>query len=398
MLEMGAIEPSVSPYCSPIVLVKKKDGKIRFCVDFRKLNKLVEFDAEPMPEIDYLFAKLGERRIFSKLDLTKGYWQIPMAEEDRPKTAFSTPEGHFQWRMMPFGLCTSGAVFTRMMRRLLQPLRSEEVDNFIDDVLISSLDTQAHLGILRRVFERLREAGLTAKPSKCELGCAEVSYLGHRIGSGTIRPEQDKMDKIRNAPRPTTKKQVRSFLGLVGFYRRFIQGFSDMALPLTNLTKGGGSPVVKWTEECDGAFNALKDQFCSPPVCHLPVAGRKFVLRTDASGTGLGAVLCQEHGDEIHPVMCASKKLNSAELNYSTIEKECLALVWAVQKFEAYLYGTEFVIQTDHSPLQHLERVKSPSGRITRWAMSLQPFKFVVEAIPGCDNVMADYLSRHVDE
>ena len=285
--------------------------------------------------------------------------------------------------------------FTRMMRRLLQPLRLDEVDNFIDDVLVSSVDTSAHLKILERIFLRLRDAGLTAKPSKCELGCDEVSYLGHRIGSGIIKPEQDKMDKIRSVPRPVTKKQVRSFLGLVGFYRRFIQGFSDIALPLTNLTKGGGSPVVKWSSECETAFNALKDHFCTPPVCRLPVAGRKFRLCTDASGTGLGAVLCQEHEGENHPVMCASKKLNAAELNYSTIEKECLAIVWAVQKFEPYLYGREFVIQTDHSPLQHLERVRSPSGRITRWAMCLQPFSFVIEAVPGSDNVIADYLSRH---
>ena len=394
MLRMGAIEKSYSPYCSPVVLVKKKDGKIRFCVDYRKLNRIVVFDAEPMPEIDYLFAKLGERRIFSKLDLSKGYWQIPVRQEDRPKTAFSTPEGHFQWAKMPFGLCTSGAVFTRMMRKLLQPLESDEVDNFIDDVLITTVDTQEHIKILKAVLTRLRECGLTARPSKCELGSREVSYLGHRIGEGTIRPEEDKMERILQATRPSTKKEVRSFLGLVGFYRRYIPNFSNLALPLTDLTKGRNPRIVSWDETCEKAFQALKRCFCSPPVCHLPVKGLRYILKTDASGTGIGAVLCQSHPDGIHPVMCASKKLDKAEKNYSIIEKECLAIVWAVQRFEPYLYGVEFTIQTDHSPLQYLERVKSPSGRITRWAMLLQPFRFHVEAIPGKDNVAANYLSR----
>ncbi|XP_076467207.1 uncharacterized protein LOC143298275 [Babylonia areolata] len=260
MLKLGVIEPSTSSYASPTVLVKKKDGKVRFCVDYRTLNKVVEFDTEPIPDIDYLFAKLGDKVVLSKIDLARGYWQIPVAEEDRPKTVFVTHQGCYQWRVMPFGLCTSGAVFTRMMRRLILPLQTPDIDNFIDDVLVATETKEEHLQTLRKLFLRLRECHVSARPSKCELGCQEVEYLGHR---------------------------------------------------------------------------------------------------TDVSETGVGAILLQVHDGEMHPVACASKKLLPAEKNYPIIEKECLALVWGVNKFARYLYGTEFVVQTDHSPLQHLERVKS---------------------------------------
>eukprot|EP00745_Piridium_sociabile_P016607 TRINITY_DN2466_c0_g1_i7.p1 TRINITY_DN2466_c0_g1~~TRINITY_DN2466_c0_g1_i7.p1 ORF type:complete len:1403 (+),score=222.61 TRINITY_DN2466_c0_g1_i7:99-4307(+) len=394
MLAMGVIEPSVSPYCSPIVLVKKRDGKIRFCVDYRRLNKVVEFDAEPMPEIDYLFAKLGEKIIFSKIDLSKGYWQIPVTEEDRPKTAFSTPDGHFQWRVMPFGLCTSGAVFSRMMRKLLQPLESDEIDNFIDDILIASRDETQHLQALRSVLQRLRECSLTARPSKCELGFREINYLGHRVGAGKIYPDEEKMARIRDTQKPTTKRQLKGFLGLTGYYRRFIPRYAEIAYPLTELTKQRAPVRIVWEEATEEAFRQIQQRFCEPPVCVLPSVGKPYTLRTDASDIGVGVMLLQDHGEGLQPVACASKKLSPAERNYPIIEKECLALVWGVQRFEQYLYGVEFTVQTDHSPLQYLDRVKSTSGRLTRWALQLQSFRFVVDVIPGRENLGADYLSR----
>ncbi|XP_076436546.1 uncharacterized protein LOC143276045 [Babylonia areolata] len=369
MLKLGVIEPLTSSYASPIVLVKKKDGKVRFCVDYWKLNKVVEFDTEPVPDIDYLFAKLRDKVVLSKIDLAKGYWQILVAEEDRLKTAFVTHQGCYQWRVMPFGLCTSGAVFTRMMRRLILPLQTPDIDNFIDDVLVATETKEEHLQTLRKLFLRLRECHVSARPSKCELGCQEVEYLGHRVGDGKIQPTLEKMQKIREAPRPETKKEVRSFLGLVGYYRKFIPRFADIALPLTNLMKGGEPRKVRWTDKCQEAFDALKDKLCSAPVCRLPVANKPFVLQTDASETGVGAILLQVHDGEMHPVACASKKLLLAEKNYPIIEKECLALVWGVNKFARYLYGTEFVVQTDHSPLQHLERVKDFSPEVMDYSL-----------------------------
>ena len=349
------------------------------------------FDAEPMPQIDYLFAKLGEKKVLSRIDLSKGYWQIPVREEDRHKTAFSTLQGHFQWKVMPFGLCTSGAVFSRMMRKLLLPLQSDDTDNFIDDILISTRTQEEHLEVLWSVFSRLRECSLSARPSKCELGCSELEYLGHRVGNGLIKPEGSKMQKILDAPRPETKKQVRSFLGLVGYYRKFVPRFSEIAAPLTELTKEGSSRRMVWTERFEEAFNSLKEKFCTTLVCALPREQGKFVLRTDASDIGLGAILMQEQDGDLHPLECASRKLLPAD---PTIEKECLALVWAVDHFQRYLYGVNFVVQTDHSPLQHLEKLKSTSGRVTRWALLLQPYQFQIQAIPGKDNVAADLLSR----
>ncbi|XP_076449992.1 uncharacterized protein LOC143286334 [Babylonia areolata] len=286
MLKMGVIEPSSSPYSSPIVLVKKKDGKVRFCVDFRHINKITVFDAEPMPDVEALFSRLSAKKVFSKLDLSKGYWQIPMAEADRPKTAFTTPQGHFQWCVMPFGLKTAGAVFSRMMRKLVLPLNSPDVDNFMDDVLISSADETRHLRLLRSVFSRLSDCKLTARPSKCFLGHRELDYLGHHVGAGKIWPDAEK-----NGEDP-----------------RITSSLYETTAPR--------------------------------------VSGPRGVLQ---------------------------------------------------ERFEPYLYGKEFVVQVDHAPLQYLDRAKTVSGRLTRWALQLQPFSFRVQAIPGKENVGADFLSRLPD-
>ncbi|KAL8586472.1 hypothetical protein ACOMHN_050067 [Nucella lapillus] len=333
MLKMGVIESASSPYSAPIVLVKKKDGKVRFCIDYRKLNKVLIFDAEPLPNVEQLFTKLGKARYFSKLDLSNGYWQIPVKTTDRPKTAFTTPQGQFQWVTMPFGLKTAGAIFSRTMRRVLQPLQDPDIHNFMDDVLVASETWEAHLLSLHRLFQRLHEVSMSARPSKCQLGLTEVEFLGHSVGWGQMTTQEDKERKIRDAEPPKTKKELRAFLGLVGYYRRFVPHFSDIALPLTQKTRGKQPQKIVWSDECQEAFDKLKQALVSHPVLILPDHGQQFVLRTDASGQGLGAVLLQEREGILQPVSYASKKLSDAEKRYHTIEQECLAVVWGIRKF-----------------------------------------------------------------
>jgi transposase InsO family protein len=394
MLRMGVIEPASSPYSSPIVLVKKKDGKIRFCVDFRRLNKVVRFDGEPLPDIDAIFARLGSAKFFSKLDLSKGYWQIPMNPMDKPKTAFTTPLGQFQWTVMPFGLKTAGAVFSRVMRRILEPLQNPDIHNFMDDVLVASETWKAHLASLRQVFKRLKEVNMSARPTKCLLGASQTSFLGHQVGDGKLWPETDKVEKIRDAERPGTKKQLRAFLGLAGYYRKFVPGYAQTALPLTDRTKAKQPEKVSWDNAAEKAFKELKTALTCFPVLILPDQKKPFVLRTDASGTGMGAVLMQDHGQGLQPVAYASKKFSGAEKNYHTIEQECFAVVWGIRKFYPFLYGRHFTVESDHHPLKYIERIRPVSRRLMGWALELQTHAFDVRTIPGKENVGADYLSR----
>ena len=394
MLRLGVIEPSTSPYTSPVVIVKKKDGKNRFCVDYRQLNKKVKFDAEPMPDVEHLFASVGRGKILSKLDLAKGYWQVPVVPEDRPKTAFATSEGLFQWTVVPFGLSTSGAVFSRVMRELILPLGMPEISNFIDDILIVTDTWERHFECLQALFSRMQQMGMTVKPSKCLLGHRQLPYLGYVVGGATIRPEEEKVEKIRAVERPRTKKQLRSFLGLTGFYRRFCPNYAVVALPLTNATKKAHSHVLRWNDQMEEAFQKLKSFLTSEPLCVLPDVDRPFVLRTDASEEGLGAVLLQDHGAGLQPIAYASKKLTGPERNYSTIEKECLGVVWGVKRFEPYLFARSFVLQVDHNPLVYMSRLTPVNARLLRWALFLQQYRFEVQAIPGKMNVDADYLSR----
>ena len=394
MLELGVIEPASSPYSSPILLVKKKDGTMRFCVDFRRLNKVIRFDAEPLPDIDALFARLGKAKYFSKLDLSRGYWQIPMSAGDKCKTAFTTPAGQFQFVTMPFGLKTAGAVFSRVMRRVLEPLQLASVQNFMDDVLIATETWPEHLSALEIVLTRLKEVNLSVRPKKCFLGYQDISFLGHQIGAGVMRPEQDKVEKLQGVPRPETKKQLRSFLGLSGYYRRFVPNYSVIALPLTELTKKSCHEKVEWDERCERAFVTLKSSLSRFPVVVLPDQALPFVIRTDASGIGLGAVLLQDQGAGLQPIAYASKKLSGAEKHYATIELECYAVVWGIRKFYPYLYGRQFVVETDHHTLQYLDRIRPLSRRLMGWAIELQSHSFRIRSIPGKDNVIADYLSR----
>ncbi|XP_041467568.1 uncharacterized protein LOC121417899 [Lytechinus variegatus] len=392
MLRLGVIEKSESRFASPIVLVKKKDGTNRFCVDYRKLNAVTVFDPEPVPNADDLLSNLAKGCYFSKLDLSKGYWQIPMAAEDKEKTAFVTSEGLFHFTVLPFGMVNAPATFSRLMRRVLSGL--DGVVNYIDDILVYSETWEGHVRALVQVFTRLAEAGLTAKPSKCQIGFQSLDFLGHVVGEGTLRPDPAKLDQILHATPPTTKKEVRAFLGLAGYYRKFIPNFATIAAPLTDLTKKNGPNKVEWGPIEERAFQTLKSRLTSSPILHLPNQDEPYILATDASDVGIGAVLMQRVGEEKFPIAYASRKLSDTERRYAVIERECLAIAWAVKKFNVYLYGTEFELEVDHRPLMYLAQAKLQNSRILRWALALQSYRYHVTAVRGIDNVGADFLSR----
>lgn len=268
------------------------------------------------------------------------------------------------------------------------------VHHFLDDILIASETWIEHLQILREVLNRLKNAGLTARPSKCHIGMFSLDYLGHTTSGETIFPMADKVKKIENAPIPTTKKELRSFLGLSGYYRKFIPHYATIAAPLTDLIKKNQPNRLEWSEQHHSAFQRLKKLISTEPVLVLPNLQQEFVLRTDASNSGLGAILLQEYEGRMWPVAYASRKLLPREKNYSVIEKECLALVWGVQKFSVYLYGRPFKLETDHKPLAYLQTSKNLNGRLMRWALILQPYVMHFQVIKGSANVGADYLSR----
>ncbi|KAK7116800.1 hypothetical protein V1264_002415 [Littorina saxatilis] len=393
MLDLDVIEPSISPFSSPIVLVKKKDGSTRFCIDFRHLNKITEFDAEPIPDPEVLFASLQGRQHFTKIDLAKGYWQIPMAESDRAKTAFRTPQGLYQFKKMPFGMSTAPSTFARMMK-MLDLDRFKSV-HFFDDVLVATEDWCEHLEALDGLLTELGKHGLTVRPSKVEAGFDSIEFLGHIVGEGSMRPVPSKVSKILNVSVPTTKKQVRSLVGLISFYRRYVPSFASIVSPLVELTKKNQPNKVRWSKECQMAFDRVKEILSSEPLVRLPDFSRPFTVRSDVSSTGIGAALMQPDDDDVlHPVLYASRKLLERETRYSTVERECLALVWAVDKFHRYLFGSHFFVETDHRPLTYLRQSKTANGRLLRWALSLQEYSFTVVPIPGVRNFEADVLSR----
>lgn len=391
MLQLDIKEKSNSPYSSPTVLVRKKDGSYRFCVDFRKLNRVALFDPEPIPNIDQLMAKVGKGKYFTKIDLAKGYWQIPVVEEERRKLAFVTHAGMFQFKVMPFGVVNSSVVFTRMMRKLLNGMPN--VINSIDDILIYSEDWDSHIVLLRKVVERLRKAELTARSTKCCEVQTSLEFLRFIVGKGSLGPTLDKVSKILSDSIPKTKKEVRSFIGMSGYYSRFIPNYAAIAAPLTDLTRSHAPNRVQWGPAQDAAFATLKSRLANAPILRLPDLSKHFILRCDASDVGIGAVLMQENDGVKHLVCYASSKLQPREVKYATIE-ECLALVWALGKFQVNLYGVEFLLETDHHPLAYIDKAKMKNSRVMRWALCLQPFRYIVRTIKGSENYGADFLSR----
>ena len=391
MLDQGIIEPSNSPWSAPIVPIRKRDGTLRICVDYRRINQITQFDAYATPRMDELFDKLGDAKFISRLDMTKGYFQVPLAEKAREKSAFVTPFGQYQFRVMPFGMKTSAATFIRMVDILIAPLQN--IVAYFDDIVVYSRTWEEHLQNLRQLFERLREKHLTVRPSKCEFGAQKIKCLGHVVGNGQITTDKSKVKAMLDFPLPTDKKGLRSFLGMVGYYRKHVKNFAEIAVPLTEMTKKNKPNKLQWTETSVKSFRDLKLALTQAPVLVTPDFSKPFILQTDASDTSIGAVLSQVVDKDEHPIAYISRKLLPRERNYATIEKECLAIIWAIETFRYYLFGNSFSVETDHNPLVWLNQVKTKSQRLLRWSLALQPYDFAIRYRKGSSN-NADALSR----
>ena len=393
MLDRGVIEPSSSPWCSPIVLVKKKDGSTRFCVDFRRVNQVTSKDAFPLPRIQDALESLSGSRWFSTLDLQSGYWQVEMEEEDKPKTAFTTGSGLYQFVVMPFGLANAPASFERLMERVLAGLTPELCLVYLDDLIIHAKNFEEELKRLRKVFERLRAAGLKLNSKKCHLFQKRVCYLGHIVSEDGVETDPAKIKAIIEWPTPRTVTHVRSFLGLCSYYRRFICGFADIAKPLYKLTEQTKRPF-HWKEESEAAFCRLKEVLTTAPVLAYPTCTDPFILDTDASDKGLGTVLSQLQDGEERVLAYYSRVLSKPERRYCVTRKELLAVVEGVRHFHHYLYGRRFLVRSDHGALQWLLNFKNPEGQLARWIELLDTYDFTIQHRPGHKHTNADALSR----
>ncbi|EYC05726.1 hypothetical protein Y032_0080g1333 [Ancylostoma ceylanicum] len=400
LVDRGIIQKSSSEWASPVVLVKKKDGTLRLCIDYRELNKIIRQDSYPLPKIDTVLQCLKGKRFFSTMDLASGYWQIRLSEDAKRKSAFTTSEGLFEFTVLPFGLSTSPSVFQRMMDMVIKGLDLEdEVFVYIDDILIGTDTLERHYAVLKLVLEALRRANLRLKPQKCDFIQESVSFLGHYIDKEGVKTDKEKVRKIVEYPIPKNVAELRTFLGMASYYRKFIAGFSKMAKGLYNLI----SPKTKWTwtEEENKKFEALKTALVNAPVLAQPdisaaeKGDRPFIIYTDASGEGLGAVLCQEGDDKLlHPVFFASRGLSKAERNYHITDLEALAVMFALQKFHFFVYGLRTIVRTDHQPLTCLFKRTNVSARVLRWALEIQKYRLEIEYVAGKANAVADALSR----
>lgn len=394
MLRDGVIEPSSSPWASPIVLVRKKDNSYRFCVDYRKLNKVTERDAYPLPFVSHTLDKLRDARFLSSLDIKSAYWQIPVDEASKPLTAFTVPRrGLFQFCRMPFGLHNAAATWQRLIDRVLSDLEPY-VFVYLDDIIVVTQDFEKHLEMLRLVFKRLVDAGLTVSREKCKFCCEELRYLGYVVDRSGLRVDPEKVTAILNLPPPRNVTEVRRILGMASWYRRFIPNFATLVSALSNLLRK--NVRFEWNPQCAEAFSKLKDCLSSAPVMTCPDFDIPFCIQTDASNFGLGAVLTQNHKDGERVISYISRSLNKNERKFTTTEKECLAVVWAIEKFRPYVEGTHFSVITDHFSLKWLHNLRDPSGRLARWSVKLQQYSFDITHRGGKENVVPDALSRSV--
>lgn len=394
MLREGIIETSVSPYASPVVMVTKSDSTYRFCVDFRRLNAITELDSHPIQRVDDSLESLGsaDACYFSTMDLQSGYWQVPMAGDSKQYTAFTTHSGLFQFTRMPFGLANAPAVFSRLMARVLQGLAWDICLVYLDDIIVFSSDFESHLTNLTSVFDRIRCANLKVKPSKSFFGRERIRFLGHIVSKHGIEPMPDKCQAVQEFKTPKKVKDVRAFLGLCGYYRKFIQNFAVIAGPLFDTLKK--DLKFKWTTAAEDAFQTLKMSLVNPPVLAYPNYNEEYLVQADASSEAVGMILSQVQDGKERVIAYGGKRFSPAEKRYTTTEKEALAIVLAFRHFDPYLRGARTIVQTDHIALQWLFAQKKTPPRITRWACYLSQFNFTIGHKAGKELSNADGLSR----
>ena len=388
LLDAGMIQPSKAPYRAPVPFQKKRDGSLRMCIDYQALNKVTIKNKYPIPLAAELFDRLSKAECFTKLDLRSGYWQVRVAEGDEAKTTCVTRYGSFEFLVMPFGLTNAPATFCNLMNDVLFDFLDTFVVVYLDDIVIYSPNLEDLLAHLKKVFDRLREHQLYVKMEKCEFAQTEIKFLGHLISKSLIRMDGAKVAAIRDWPAPTKVTELRSFLGLANYYRRFIKGYSKIAYPLTDLLKK--EKKWEWDAECQAAFQKLKDAITSEPVLRLPDLELSFEVDMDASDKALGGVLVQEG----HPVAFESKKLCAAEQRYSTHEKEMTAVIHCLETWKHYLMGTQFVVVTDNVANTFFKTQKKLTAKQARWQEFLADFDFVWVHRPGRHNQVADALSR----
>ncbi len=401
LLERGQIEESTSPWSSPIVLVKKKDKTMRFCIDYRRLNAVTIKDAFPLPRIDEIFDQLADAIYYTKFDFKSGYFQVPLSKEDRPKTAFSTRDNHYQFTVLPQGITNGPATFQRVINQILGPARWKYALAYIDDVIIYSKTFEEHLLHLNEICQTLKDARFRLNPDKCEVARTQTDYLGHRIQDGEIRPSPNNINGLLNTKLPQTPDEACKFVKAAEYYRKFIPNFSQIAEPLRKFVpttrtqqKKGQKTLITLTNEEIKAYEQLKHFLTTDLVLRLPNNRFPYTVQTDASDEGIGAVLLQTYPEGDRPVAYMSKKFTQAQRKWSPMEQECYAFICALDKWQNYLSGTKFIWETDHKALTQLNKKAQLNKRCERWRLKILEYDFQVKYIPGPTNVMPDYLSR----
>lgn len=395
MLEDDIIEETQSEWSSPLLIVPKKtdttgEKKWRVVVDYRKLNERIKDDKFPLPNISDILDSLSGAVYFTHLDLNQSYYQVNLNPESRKYTAFTTNK-QYQMKRLPMGLKISPSAFSRVMTVAMSGLNYEKCLIYLDDLICFGRNLDQHNKNLIDIFERIRKVNLKLNPVKCQFLKKQILYLGHVVSSEGIRPDPEKTKTIENYPRPSSSDEVRRFVAFANYYRKFIPNFAEITIPLNKLCRKG--TLFEWTNKCEKSYLCLKNSLATPPILQYPDFSEEneFILHTDASGIAIGSMLCNK--DNL-PIAYASRALNKAELNYPTIEKELLAIVWSVRYFRPYLFGKKFVIRSDHKPLVYLFNINSPSSRLLKFRLSLEEYDYRIEYVKGANNVAADALSR----
>ncbi len=391
LVGLGKMKPSNSEYACRVTLLMKKDGSMRFCGDYRPLNLQTRRDSFPMPLIEDVISQLGKSSWFTALDLQSGFWHIRMAPEDVKKTALITKTGLYDWNVMPFGLKNATSTFTRTMSLVFKELGDKFLKVFMDDLNVHSECWEDHLRHLEAVFSKLREVNLKLNPGKCCFAAKSITFLGHVVSQEGTRPNPGNVTAIAHFPIPRTVTNVRSFLGLTGYYRNYVQGYFRLAVPLFELTKRDVSFV--WDLGCQRAFETLKSALVAAPVLTRPDFTKPFCLDIEWSPKGVDAILFQRDGRMERVIAYASKGLTSVQRRFHPMEGECYALIWGIMHFRQYLHCTHFTLRTDHKPLEWLVTVSDANGRRGRWIDLLQDFSFKILHRPGMKHTNVDALS-----